>query len=105
MYRQNRVSQRKTPISIRKAPAQKARRGVFAFFTPRQAREADPSAVFSGGNNTNPAEAGWTSFDGVVGLCSSSGLQIRRQPWVPLPAGQGLRRRDPAQSRDEDYYQ
>jgi hypothetical protein len=83
--------------SIRKATAQKARRGVFAFGLQGQAREADPSTVFVEGI---PAGAGVTSCGGVVGLRYSSGLQIRRQPWAPLPAGQGLHRRDPAQSRD-----
>src|ERR1035438_7345927 len=32
--------------SVRKAPAQKARRGWLRVWTPRQAREADPSILF-----------------------------------------------------------
>src|SRR5207247_2996627 len=71
---------------IRKAPAQKARRGHLRVLTPRTSSEADPSILFLK-TRTPPkpiqAPAG-------VGLRNRSGLQIRRQPRAPLPAGQGL---------------
>ena len=84
---------------IGKAPAQKARRGVFAFGLQGQAREADPSYCF---------------LEGKSGPRRSWCDRLRRGCWTalqfwstdpspasaPLPAGQGLRQARPgAKSR------